>query len=148
MTVDLILAILHHLLVFSMMAVIAIEMTMVRPDMRGREIGRLARIDTVYGLSAALIIVVGVLRVFFGIKGAGYYLVSPSFWAKMATLVVVGLLSIPPTMRIARWRRAAAADPIFTPPLDDVQGVRRFVHIEAGLFLLIPVFAAAMARGF
>jgi putative membrane protein len=148
MTVDLILAILHHLGVFSLMAVIAIEMVMVRPAISGREIGRLARIDMMYGLLATLIVVVGVLRVFFGIKGAGYYLTSPSFWAKMAAFVVVGLLSIAPTMRIAGWRRAAAADPVYTPPVAELMGVRRTIHIEAGLFLLIPVFAAAMARGF
>ena len=148
MTVDLILAILHHVLVFSLMAIIAIEMVMVRPDLRGREIGRLSRIDMMYGIFAVLIIVAGVLRVFFGIKGPGYYWASPSFWAKMAAFVGVGLLSIAPTMRIGRWRRAAAADPAYTPPLVEVQGVRRFVHVEAGLFLLIPVFAAAMARGF
>lgn len=148
MTVDLILAILHHLFVFSLMAIIAIEMVTVRPEIRGREIGRLARIDMFYGIAATLIIVVGVLRVFFGVKGAGYYWVSPSFWAKMGTFVLVGVLSIGPTMRIARWRKAAEADPIYSPPLDQVMSVRRTIHIEAGLFLLIPVFAAAMARNY
>ena len=148
MAVDLILAILHHVLVFSLMAIIAIAMVMVRPDIRGREIGRLARIDMMYGILATLIVVAGVLRVFFGLKGVGYYVASPSFWAKMAAFVLVGLLSIAPTMRIARWRRAASADPIFTPPLGEIQGVRRIIHIEAGLFLLIPVFAAAMARNY
>ncbi len=148
MAVDLILAILHHVLVFGLMAIIAIEMVMVRAEIRGREIGRLARIDMFYGIAATLIVVVGVLRVFFGIKGAGYYWVSPSFWAKMAAFVLVGLLSIIPTMRIARWRRAAEADPIYSPPLAEVQRVRRMIHIEAGLFLLIPVFAAAMARNY
>jgi putative membrane protein len=134
--------------VFSLVAIIATEIMMVRPDISGREIGRLARVDMMYGIVAGLIIVVGLLRVFFGIKGAGYYWVSPSFWAKMAAFAAVALLSIGPTMRIGRWRRASAADPIYTPPAGEIQGVRRTIHIEAGLFLLIPVFAAAMARNY
>jgi putative membrane protein len=148
MTLDLILASGHHLLVFSLMAIIAAEMVMVRTEMGGREIRRLSGVDRMYGILATLVIVVGLLRVFFGIKGAGYYWASPSFWAKMGTFIVVALVSIAPTIRFARWRRAAEADPAFTPPADELRGTRRMIHIEAGIFLLIPVFAAAMARGF
>lgn len=148
MTVDLVLAVIHHLLAFGLMAILAIEMVSVKPGMGGGEIARLARIDIFYGAAAGLIVVIGLLRVFFGIKGPGYYWVSPSFWAKMVTFALVGILSIGPTMRFARWRRAAAIDPAFAPAADEVRGVRRMIHIEAGLFLLIPVFAAAMARNY
>jgi putative membrane protein len=51
----------------------------------------------------------------------------------------VGLLSIPPTLAFRRWRRAA-------PDEAAVGGVRRLLRLEVGLLLLIPVFAALMAR--
>ena len=44
--------------------------------------------------------------------------------------------------------RAAKADLAFVPPLAEVKRVRRWVRIEVGVFLLIPVFAALMARGY
>jgi putative membrane protein len=69
------------------------------------------------------------------------------FWAKMVAFAVVGLLSAPPTIRILAWRRRAIADPAFTLPTDEVRRVRRFVLAEAAVFALIPIFAAAMARG-
>ena len=63
-----------------------------------------------------LIIVVGIGRVFFGLKGWEYYIYYWAFWAKMAAFVAVGLLSIRPTMRFIAWRKAAAGDPAFARP--------------------------------
>ena len=47
-----------------------------------------------------------------------------------------------------RWRRLAKADQSFTPAEVDLRTVKRFLWAEAGLFLLIPIFAALMARGY
>jgi putative membrane protein len=60
----------------------------------------------------------------------------------------MGLLSFPPTRRIGAWRKAAIADAGFAPPTDEIMTVRRFMHWEAVVFILIPIFAALMARGY
>jgi putative membrane protein len=148
MLVDLLLAILHHLLVFVLFAILAVELVWLKRDLDAAALTRIARLDMVYGIVAGLIVVVGVSRVFFGIKGYEYYVVSPSFWAKMVAFAAVGLLSIPPTRRILAWRRRAAGEPGFVPPAAEIAAARRFLHVEATIFLLIPVFAAAMARGY
>ena len=70
------------------------------------------------------------------------------FWAKIATFLLIGLLSIIPTVAIIRWRRALKTDAAFAPPADAIGNVRRYLWAEAVLFLLLPVFAAAMARGY
>ena len=85
---------------------------------------------------------------FYGIKGAEFYLANLVFWAKIAAFAVVGLLSAPPTIRILRWRRSVRMAPDFVPPAEEIAGVRRFMRLEAGVFFLIPVFAAMMARGY
>ena len=64
----------------------------------------------------------------------------------LAMAIIVGLLSIAPTMRILRWRREAVA-PGYTVPDAEIAGVRSWLKAEAAIFLLIPVFAAIMARG-
>jgi putative membrane protein len=148
MITDLLLAICHHLLVFSLFAILAVELVWLKSGIDLAGLKRLGRLDTAFGIVAGLVVVVGISRVFFGLKGAEYYAASPSFWAKMAAFVAVGLLSILPTLKIIGWRRRAESEPGFLPSATDISGARRFLHIEATLFLLIPIFAAAMARGY
>jgi len=86
---------------------------------------------------------VGFLRATFAAKGWSYYSHNTFFWAKLATFAVIGLLSIAPTLTFMRWRRAGES-----PDALAVAAVRRYLHYELGLFLLLPLFAAAMARGY
>ncbi|HWJ75042.1 MAG TPA: DUF2214 family protein [Kaistia sp.] len=148
MLVDLVLAILHHLLVFSLFAILAVELVWLKRDLDLPGIRRVGKLDMVYGAVAGAVLVVGVLRVFFGLKGYEYYMSSHAFWAKMAAFAVVGLLSIPPTRQMIRWRKRAEGAPGWLPSAKEVSGARRYLHIEAAVFLLIPIFAAAMARGY
>jgi putative membrane protein len=146
--VDLILAIAHHLLVFSLAAIIAAELATVRMGLSGAALRRLGAMDLSYGLIAAAVIVVGFSRVFFGAKGPTAYLPNPFFWSKLGVFALVGLLSVTPTLRILGWGRRARADPAFSPSETEVAYVRRFVLAEACLFPFIPAFAAVMARGY
>lgn len=141
---DLVLTVFHHLLAFSLAGVIAAEVVLVRPGLGGRALALLARIDAAYGLLAVLLVVIGVSRVYLGLKGWEFYAYNPTFWAKMAAFAAVGLLSIVPTIRILRWR-AAGGDAV---PEAEIRRVRSFIVAEVAVFALIPVFAAAMARGY
>jgi len=145
---DLILAIAHHLSVFTLAGLLVAEVVLLRPNLGPERIRQLSAIDMAYGAVAMLIIVVGVLRVIFGDKGADYYLHNWAFWLKMAAFVLVGLLSVPPTLAIVGWRRKVLADPKFSPDATTIAGLRRFYIGEIVAFALIPAFAAAMARGY
>ena len=145
---DLILAIAHHLCVFTLAGLLIAEVALLRPGLSPERIRQLGMIDIAYGVVAGLIVVVGVLRVNFGDKGADYYIHNWAFWLKMAAFVLVGLLSIPPTMAIIGWRRKVAADPKFSPDAPTIAGLRRFYVGEITAFAFIPAFAAAMARGY
>jgi putative membrane protein len=147
-TTDLILAIVHHLLVFVLAGVLAFEIGTISLTMRREDILRVASVDIWYSILAGVIIVVGFTRATVAAKGWAYYSVNAFFWAKLATFLVIGLLSIIPTVAIIRWRRALAVDAAFTPDADSIRNVRRYLKAEAILFLLLPVFAAAMARGY
>ncbi|MCA1443468.1 DUF2214 family protein [Ensifer sp. IC4062] len=145
MFTELVLASAHHLLVFLLAAIIAMEAVIVRPDMSGGGARLLSRMDAYYGATAALVILIGVARVFFGLKGWEAYVYNWAFWLKMLAFVVVGLLSIRPTMQIRKWRKKADED-AFTPLAEDVAKVRGYILAQIGVFTLIPVFAATMAR--
>ncbi len=147
-TTDLALAIGHHLLIFALAAVLAFEIGAIRQGMSGADAVRVGRVDLWYGIIAGLIIIVGFTRAVFAAKGWDYYSHNHFFWAKIAAFVIVGLLSIQPTMALVRWRGAYAKDPSFMPGDGAVDTARRFMWLEVFFFALIPVFAAAMARGY
>ena len=145
MDIDLILASSHHLVVFLLVAIFAAEFALLRPGLAGSRIGQLARIDAAYGGVAMLVIVVGVLRVIFGASGWEYYVSNYAFWAKMAAFLVMGLLTVPPTLAIRRWLKAGQD---YVVPAEEISANRRFIYLQAGVLVLIPIFAAAMARGY
>jgi putative membrane protein len=147
-TTDLLLAIFHHLLVFALAGIIGAEFVLVRGDPTSSTINRLTRIDRHYGLIAGLIILVGIGRVVYGLKGWEFYVYNWVFWAKMLAFLAVGLLSIRPTRSFIAWHRKAVADSDFRVPDAEIASVRGAVRTQAIVFLLIPVFAAAMARGY
>ena len=145
MDIDLILASSHHLVVFLLVAIFAAEFALLRPGLAGNRIGQLARIDAAYGGVAMLVIVVGVLRVIFGASGWEYFVSNYAFWAKMAAFLVMGLLTVPPTLAIRRWLKAGQD---YVVPPKEISANRRFIYLQAGVLVLIPIFAAAMARGY
>jgi putative membrane protein len=146
MLTDLILAILHHVAIVTLIVLLAVEFALLRPGLSATDLRRLTNMDAAYGATAGLVIAFGICRVVWGLKGPDYYLANVWFWAKMASFVLIGLLSIPPTMKLLTWRRALKQDPLFLPPAPDVARLRSFVHAEVGLLILVVAFAAAMAR--
>jgi putative membrane protein len=147
-TTDLLFAIAHHLLIFALAAVLAFEVGVITPSMSAADIGRVANVDRWYGILAGLIIVVGFARANFAAKGWDYYAHNHFFWAKIAAFAIVGVLSLWPTFAIIRWRRALRSAPDVLPAAAAIATVRRFLWAEVMFFALIPVFAAAMARGY
>jgi putative membrane protein len=145
---DLTFAILHHLAVFTLVGIIAAEFVLLRPGIAGARLSQLASVDRLYGIAAGVVILIGVLRVFFGGKGWEFYVASDMFWGKMLAFVVVGLLSIQPTRALVKWGKALKSDPAFAPPATDIARSRRFINGQVIVLVLIPIFAAAMARGY
>ena len=140
---DLILAVLHHLLVFGLFGVLFSELIVVRRGIGQAAAARIASVDFWYGVLAGLILVVGFSRAIFAAKFWDYYANNGFFWAKIVTFALIGLISIRPTVCFIRWRRSGVA-----PDDAEVTSVRRLIHIEVVLFALLLGFAAAMARGY
>jgi putative membrane protein len=141
---DLILAILHHIAVFGLVAALAMERFALRAP--AIDPARLVRLDAVFGATAVLVVVIGVCRVVWGGKGWAFYEANPFFWAKIGLFAAIGLISILPTLAFFRWRKAAAGDPAFAPPAEAVKRVRMWVGLEALLLVPLLACAAAMAR--
>ncbi len=141
---DLTLAITHHVLVFGLAVMLAMELAYLRAD--PVPVTRLARLDAGYGGVATLVLIVGVARVIWGAKGWIAYQDNPWFWAKVATFLAIGLISILPTVGFIRWSQALKADPGFRPPAAEVARAAGWVRLEVLLLFPLVAFAAAMAR--
>ncbi len=146
--VDLLLAIVHHLLAFGIFAAVTAQLVLVRPGMQAPAVPLAAKYDIALGIMAGSLLVVGLLRVFFGAKGADFYLHNHVFWTKVVLFALVGLMSIKPTRAFLRWRKEQAGDPGFVPADADLRAVRKTLMIEIHVFALLPIAAAAMARGY
>ena len=147
MTIDLILASVHHLAVFALLGLLVAEWVLVRPGLDAAALQRVGRVDAAYGGVAVLVLVAGFARVFFGLKGSAYYLGNPMFWTKLGLFVAIGLVSIVPTLRFVAWRRALKQQQGALPDAAAILGTRRLIGWQLGAFALLPVVAAALARG-
>ena len=146
MLTDLLLAAGHHILVFALVAMLVTQSILLRGPIDPPALKRLAGVDAGYGAVAGLLLAVGLLRIFYGLKGYDFYLHNPWFHAKLSAYLLAAVLSFWPTLRFMRWRKAAQADPAFVPSMTQIAGLRRIVRFELVLVAAIFVFAAAMAR--
>jgi putative membrane protein len=140
-------AFLHHLCAFTLVAAVAIEFALIRGELTLSSARRLQVTDLVLGIAAGGLLVIGLLRVFLFEKGAAYYFHSHAFLLKFALFILVGLLSIIPTMEFLSWRSAINAGqvPVMNPK--QRQRVITVIHSELTAIVIILLCAAIMARG-
>jgi putative membrane protein len=80
-------------------------------------------------------------------KGADYYLHSSAFIAKFSIFIVIGLLSIIPTIEFLSWRGALEASQVPTISAKKLRLITAVIHGELLSIVLILLCAAIMARG-
>ena len=140
-------AFLHHLCAFTLVAALAIEFTLVRQELTLVSARRLQVTDLVLGIAAGLLLIIGLCRVFFFEKGASYYWHSHAFLLKFGLFVIVGLLSIIPTMEFLSWRGAIEEGRIPVMEASRRRRVTGIIHVELFAIVIILLCAAIMARG-
>jgi putative membrane protein len=140
-------AFLHHVAAFALVAALVVEFVLIRDELNAATARRLARADMVLGISAGVLLVVGLLRVFYFEKGAAFYFHSVAFMAKLALFVLVALLSIYPSVKFISWSKAVRRGVAPNVDAGTLRAIRRLVHLELIGVVLILLFAALMARG-
>ncbi len=102
---------------------------------------RLSRIDTLYGLGAIITLLCGLLLWFAVGKSAAYYNTNPLLHIKVSLFVLIGLLSIPPTIFLNRNRRR------HEPNIEIPNKIIRIKRLELLGLLIMPLLAVLIARG-
>ncbi|SEB21126.1 DUF2214 family protein [Variovorax sp. YR216] len=148
MTLEAILAYLHILAILTMVVFISSEAALCRAEwMNAAVVERLARVDMVYGIAAIAVLATGVARTWWGMKGTTWYWTNPLLHLKLTLFIIVGLLSIRPTMTYSRWRKALRSSGTL-PAEAEVRKTRKQLMVQAHIIALIPLAAVFLARGF
>jgi putative membrane protein len=148
MTLEALLAYAHFLAILTLVVFIASEAALCRPEwMNATVVNRLVTIDRIYGIAAGAVLLTGLLRIYLGMKGSGYYWSNWLLHVKLTLFVVTGLISSAPTLRFIRWKKQLRADGAL-PAADEVRKTRKLVMVQAHIIPLIPLAAVFLARGF
>jgi len=140
-------AFLHHLAAFTLVSALAVEFILIRQELTLANARKLPIVDAVLGGSATLLLVIGLLRVFYFEKGSAYYFSSHAFLTKLAVFIIVAILSIVPTMEFLAWRKAVKAGQVPVVEARKMRLVSLLIHGELVGVVIILLAAAIMARG-
>jgi putative membrane protein len=140
-------AFLHHVAAFTLVGALAIEFVLLRGELTLATARKLPTVDMILGIAAGVLFVVGLARVFWFEKGAAYYFASHAFRTKLSLFVIIGLLSIIPTIEFLSWRKAVKQGQMPDVAARKLRTVRVVIHAELAAVVVILLCAAIMARG-
>jgi putative membrane protein len=148
MTLEALLAYAHFLAILTLVVFISSEAALCRPEwLNAKIVERLAVVDRVYGIAAGAVLLTGLARTWWGVKGTSWYWHNGLLHLKLALFIAIGLMSIKPTIMFIRWRKELRASGSL-PEEAQVRTARKWVMAQAHLIALIPLVAVFLARGF
>lgn len=145
MNADVLVAWLHYVGFMVLFAALTAEHLLTKKPLTAPEIRRVAIIDAVYGCSFVVVVVTGVLKMTTYGKGMGYYMKVGWFHAKLTLILVAFLVSLYPTMVFLKSRKRAQDLPE-GETIEMPKGVKHALRLQLLIVVLIPLFAAAVAR--
>ncbi len=143
MTSEILLRYLHFISIFTIVGTIATEHLLLKKELSRRELGRLARIDAAYGLAALTLLGAGLTLWLSGAgKPAAFYSKNWIFHTKISLFLLVGILSIRPTLFFTRQRKGNPDEMVPIPG-----SIFWMIRLELLLLFIIPLLAGLMAKG-
>lgn len=140
-------AFLHHLAAFTLVAALAAEVVLFKPPLTIVQARRAQRADQVFGAAATVLLVVGLLRVVYFEKGAAYYFSNGFFLAKFTLFILAALISIYPTGLFISWNKALERGEVPVITARAATRARMCMMLELTAILGILLCAPFMARG-
>jgi len=140
-------AFLHHLAAFTLFAALVYEFILLRKPFSLQTAQSLLKTDQVYGIAAVTILIIGFGRALHFEKGEAYYFHSLPFIVKISLFLLVGILSIYPTVKFLSWRSALKRQQLPQVSEETLTMIRRLIHIELFAVIAIMLCAAMMAKG-
>ncbi len=133
----------HFVFIIVMSGALMGEAFLLKAQMSKKELKTLAKLDALYGLSAVLVVAAG-LTLWFGVgKSAVFYTQNPVFHLKLSLAILIGLISIYPTVfYLKKSKGTELNEQVQIPP-----NIQKAVYLQLFLLALIPMLAVLMAKG-
>lgn len=148
MTLEAILAAAHLLAILTAVVFVTSETAICRTDwFNAKVVRRLVTVDRIYLIGLAAVLLTGLARIFWGVKGSAYYWGDWLLHLKLGLFLVVVLLAIRPALTYRRWQRELDASGAL-PPAGEINAMRKQAFLAAHVIAVIPIVAAFLARGF
>ena len=143
MTIEIFLRYVHFISIFGIVGTLVSEHMLLKKSLTRAEIGKLARIDAVYGIAALTLLTAGLTLWLGGFgKPSVYYTKNWVFHTKITLFALVGILSIYPTVFFIKNRKGDSNEVVEVPKM-----VFMMLRMELLLLLIIPLLAGLMAHG-
>lgn len=143
MTLEILLRYVHFISIFAIVGTLTSEHLLLKKSLTRGEIGRLARIDAVYGIAALTLLGAGFTLWLSDIgKPSVFYSKNWIFHTKITLFLLIGILSIHPTRFFIRQRKGPADEVVSIP-----KSVFMMLRLELTLLVVIPLLAGLMSRG-
>ncbi len=138
---DVVVRYMHFIGIIVLAAMLVAEHLLISKQMDLKTFKKLVVLDSVYGLSAMVTLVAGLLLWLAVGKPSEFYSSNFIFHIKVSLFVTIGLLSAVPTTYFIRNRKTTAATMVLP------NYIVAIIRLELTLLLLIPLLAVLMARG-
>lgn len=143
MTTELFLRYIHFISIFAIVGSLTSEHLLLRSTLSRLEIKRLSNIDGVYGMAALTLLAAGLTLWLGGYgKPTSFYSQNWIFHTKIGLYVVIGLLSIYPTVFFLKNRKGDPEENVTIP-----KSIFWMIRIELLLMFILPMLAGLMSRG-
>ncbi|MFZ1806588.1 MAG: DUF2214 family protein [Cyclobacteriaceae bacterium] len=140
---ELFLRYIHFISIFGIVGTLVSEHLLLKPEMSRNELSRIAKIDAIYGLSALVLLTVGLTLWLAGFgKPTEFYSKNWIFHLKLTCFGAIGLLSIYPTIFFVKNRKGNPSEKVVVP-----KSILLMLRFELLLLFSIPLFAGLMSRG-
>ena len=143
MTIEILLRYLHFICIFGIVSSLVAEHTLLKTSLKRKEIGRIAKIDGIYGFAVLVLLAAGMTLWLGGYgKPMEFYTQNALFQTKLAMFLLIGLLSIYPTVFFFKKRKGDPTELVEIP-----KSIFWSIRLELLLVFTIPLLAGLMAKG-
>lgn len=141
-------AALHHLAVLTLFGCALVSIRQLRPPLNLHTARLLRTTDMLNGIAATLVLIVGLVRVFYFEKGSAYYFHNGPFLAKLAFYGIASIVSLVPTLEFYRWRVPLKNGLLPDLSLQKIAALRAVAYLQLACLAAMAACASLAARGF
>jgi putative membrane protein len=147
MILEALLAYLHIAAILAWVVFLTSSAALARIEwMNAATLQRLARVDRIASVAAAAVLVTGLARAAWGMKGPLWYSQQPLLYGKLALFLIMVGTGIGITRRITRWCRDQRVNGCL-PKAEDIALVRQRLMWSSHLMVALPLLGVLLARG-